>query len=235
MTDLILIDALVNFMGITTPDDTTATLTRSATKLMTVDQSWDKDTWQGGVIELVDGNAANLKQVILASAADQFTLMSRFYRNRRPNAGDTVKISGGPLSKAIIYNGEPESIQSEWDRGTQFFVFVDSAEGLASLEGMGARSNHGARAYRESVGFEIAVLTPSITGSTPTAEDALRVYHHLPLLRSQVVSRIYAYANDAESGLKGPGQIAWGKVFLQKPGAETALKGFLIECDFECI
>lgn len=231
MTDIILIDALIQFTAISVPDEITATITGINGQIMTIDQTFAENTWQGGVVELSSGSMAGLSQVIGASAANQLTLTAKYYPGRHPQVGDTVRIHGGPLSIAVLYNGDPDEIKDAWDNGRRFFATFRVPEGTASLKGGGGRREGGINAYRNAYGIEVVVFTKDYTGDSIDTE-ALKAFRQLPIFREQILIRMFAFGNRASSGINGAGEIHFGEIFLQKPGA-SPLRGYIIEADYE--
>lgn len=231
MSDVVMLDSLADALTIDTPDDWTGTVAYVHGNVIGVNTpgAWATAAWRGGVLQVTSGVAEHLRYVIVDSAVDQIILATPFVSPKVPAVGDSIKLSGGPLSQAMLYVGDPTTLADEWAKGTRFFLVLDAVSGDVGVRGHGGRSHGGAEALSHAIGFELLCLTKNVTG-TATVADTARVLHDLPIFKEQVVMLVIRWRLNAENNISGVGDVSWGKVMLQFPGTDP-LSGYALEFD----
>jgi hypothetical protein len=229
MTDIFLMDNLADYLTIDTPEDFIGTVdfVQGHVVGLKTTGSWDNNAWRGGAIEMTSGDAIHLRNVVMESHANQLILAVPFPPNKVPKENDTFRLTGGPLSQAVIYLEEPTTLADDWEEGKRFFVIVDAVTGDGVISGMGGRTHSGVEATRRGFGFEVMCITKRITGKA-TESEVYRVMYDLPLLKEQVLSLAIAWRLNAANGIKGDGEIAWGKITFQLAGTDP-MKGYVLE------
>ena len=176
------------------PADVTATVVRvqgGEVELSTMIGA--EAVWSGGVIEFTSGSVIGLTAAIANNRTDAVTCAGvKFTANCRPDVGDSVKLSAGPLKDARIYLDDPDSVKSDIDNNVNFFVTINSVEGDTSFKTLAGRTKAGEGRLDDFYGFEITVETPYVTG-TPSLADVRRIQNELPTLRDQIISLIFNF------------------------------------------
>jgi hypothetical protein len=186
------------------------------------------NSWEAGLVEFVDGDCAGLVFVIAQSNIDNIIVTSPFF-NRKPAAGDSVRVYGGPLGEARVFNEDPESIKVAVEAGYRYFITASVLAGGVAWKGLGGRSHKGVEATQRIYGVEVTVETKHLTG-LPTEADMYAQFIALPLLKEQMVFLIQSFRVDAQNRISGEGNIEWTKGFIQRPGHAT-MRGYVINYD----
>lgn len=186
------------------------------------------NSWEGALIEFLTGACQGLSYVIGESNIQSVILTSPFF-NRKPAAGDSVRIYGGPLSEVTIYNEDPETIKLAIEGGATFIMTASVLAGATVWKGLGGRSHKGIEATSRVFGIEVSVETKNITG-VPTEDDMYRQFVALPLLKEQLLFLIQSFRVDAQNRLSGEGNIEWTKGYMQRAGGPV-MRSYVINFD----
>lgn len=233
MTDIQLCDYLRDFLTLTPPADVT-TLTVSAISGNSIQLSGsvgDSDAWVGCVLEVTqeDSPAYRSRLIIMGNSGSVVITSTQFNKNKMPNFGDTVTITGGPLAQARVYLFEPDSIDSAVQSGVKYFVVINCTGGEVTQVTLGTKDR--AVHNSESVyGIEVSAETLDITGA-PTTDDVYRVALELPTLKQQLLCLIHWYRNQASTNMTGRGSIEYVYLSYQRTGSPTRLRGAVMKFD----
>lgn len=188
------------------------------------------NAWRWGVLEVTSGVAKDKKGVIVESGGSVVSLASRFGK-RKPQVGDSVKLTGGPLKAAKIMKDEPDTIKHHVDNGVKYFVFVSPLTGDLAWHGLkGERNSTGAESGEEVFGLSVVATVPNITGTT--TNEAVEARDNLYIFKEQLIRLIHAYKADEENHVIGTGPISYGYSGITVIGNDKVnLKACLIEFD----
>lgn len=230
MTEIQLLDEFTQTLAPTYPNETTATLAGVLGMELhfTAPIEVTANSWEAAVVEFTSGDCQGLSFVIAESAGQVVILTSPFYR-RKPQAGDTVRIYGGPLAELRIFHDDPETLKEAVESGVKFYATAAVVAGSTGWKGLGGRSHKGVEATYRIFGIEVTLETKLTTG-LPTEADMYREYVALPILKEQVNFLIQAFRVDAQNRLSGEGNIEWNRGFLQRPG-NAAMRVYVINFD----
>lgn len=209
MTDLQVIAALTRSMRAvqTALPSTTLTLTIEAVSANTIQFTQNigaVNLWNFGVIEVMSGDAVGVRAIVAHSQADYVEVYESF-KVLAPQAGDTVKLSAGPLKSARIYMFEPIGAGQDYASGYRYFIATDFTSGEVNNSGLSTLdlgSNY--------ISLETLVFSPLALGSTPgNLADAREAMYGLPTLRSQVVAMIFDFRRQEQNRIQGVGTIRY--------------------------
>lgn len=230
MTDLHLLDEFTRHCTRTYAAEITTTVSSASGLRLTFADNIEAtaNTWECALVEFLDGDCAGLVFVIAESNIDNVIVTSPFF-SRKPATGDAVRVYGGPLGEARIFNEDPETIKEAVENGVKFFMTAAVLAGGVAWRGLGGRSHKGVESTQRIYGVEVTVETKHLTG-IPTETDMYAQFIALPLLKEQVVFLIQTFRVDAQNRMSGEGNIEWTKGFIQRPGHAT-MRGYVINYD----
>lgn len=230
MTDLHILDEFTRHCTRTYAAEVNTTIASASGLRLTFADNIEAttNTWDYALVEFLGGDCAGLVFVIAESNIDNVIVTSPFF-SRKPAAGDAVRIYGGPLGEARIFNEDPETIKEAVEAGVRFFMTAAVLAGGVAWKGLGGRSHRGVEATQRIYGIEVTVETKHLTG-IPTEADMYAQFIALPLLKEQVVFLIQTFRVDAQNRMSGEGNIEWTKGFIQRPGHAT-MRGYVINYD----
>lgn len=146
--------------------------------------------WSGGVLEITNGDADKVKVVIGHNAGNTLYLSTPFDSDRKPSAGDTCRLTEGPLGTARIFAIEQNTIRPSMQAGDDYFVHIAIPEYSVEHKGLGREHNsilNQERAY----GFQLFVESPMSAGTT--AATAYQYATDIFLLSEQVITRVHYF------------------------------------------
>ncbi len=234
MNDINALNTLIDQLRIPTlcPADFTTTIdaisTNSRTIMLSANPGGSSNQWVGGVIEIMSGNAVRERQIIVASNGVAIVVASAFGPTRLPEAGDTVKLSGGPLKEARIYYNEPLSVKKDVADGIKYWVNCSIFEGTAEIRALGGSMRRGMDlSLNRTFDFTVMCETKATTGDV-TAADVWRKNIELPTLKEQVLLLCAAYRLGEVNKISGKGPLTYSYVGLERPG-EKPMDAYIIQ------
>lgn len=231
MNDTQLVRELANLLDITFPTAETHTISVvSGTSIQFTDNIIaTTNAWCWGIIEFTSGSAKNIRSIIIANQGNVVTLSSVLSKNLRPAPGDTVRIYGGPLDDARIYEYEPETTIDATEDGKRFIVTVSAVDGEISAKGLSGRSTKGIEVKHSDVRFSVTAEAPNYISDFAT-EDALKQsIYDLPTLKEQVALICFYFRMQENNRMSGVGNIEYTQVGIQRSGQSDFNRAYVIE------
>lgn len=176
------------------------------------------DDYVGGLLEITSGDASGKYFTIYRIVGDVVELNGFIERSRLPDAGDSVRLSGGPLSEAVVYIGPPVTIEQQVNSGKKFFVFIDvpsSSTGFSALVGKRPTS----KAKKEvTYSTQILVATPDNTGVSNDPDSVRDSYYQLHRLKDQVMYLCEMFRHDTKNQLRSSSDMTCEFEKIDFPG-----------------
>ena len=178
------------------------------------------DAFYGGVMVVDSGDAVGLRSSIVESAGNQIILASAFHGTRKPVAGDTVTLKAGPLADAKVFLFEPDSVKTQNDLQTGYFVTVNVYSKRSSFARMNNKQRKGWLGFDKFYMFE--VVAEAINYTTEGSVSALRdKLWGLKTLSEMLDVMIIDFRLDEQNGISGDGDIETTYNMIQRTGSDT--------------
>ena len=221
--------------GPDTPITTTVDHAQGST-ITTHDAIGANDIWEGGLVEMYTGDAQYDAIPIASNTNREIYLSSWFSLPYTPKAGDTMKISKGPLGEAFITQFTLDGMYTDQIiNGYSSFIGMEviSQEDMQVTLGKDARSRNSVNMARDF----LVVLMVECKKLNHTDDDVAnyRELTKLEVLTSQVLARVHWYRANIAKGVQAPNDDP-SKVIIKtdfeeysRPGIDTPIKSAMIE------
>jgi hypothetical protein len=211
------------------PVDSTGTITAAVgSEVQTNMVLGGSNNWQGGVLEITSGNAIRSRGIIASNNNSTITLASPFDPELTPAIGDTVRLTGGPLKSARLFEREPSTVEKDIKDGITFFVVIDAPDGEEDVKALPGRQTMAIGATFHDYTIEIACETPDI-GGIATEADVNRIVQDLPTLKDQVLMLANGWRVDKGTHVDGMEPIEWVMLTYQRTGSTRRMRGAILQ------
>lgn len=222
MTDIQLCDRLLDSLTITTPTATGSIAINSvsgSTLQLASSPGGAANAWVGGIIEVIDGDAAGARSIVVESSGSIVRYATPFVGNKFPEPGDHVKLYGGPLTEARLFLIEPIGLKNEIDNGIKYFVSVNCVKGQTDWKSFGGHSSrYASETMRNTYSMEIVLEVEDRIGNI-TATDAYDAVLELPVLKEQIVFICHKFKGQEANRISSDTPIKWTYGFSQRQGS----------------
>jgi len=231
MTDSYILNQYLTSLKRSFPDEVATTIAETHGRKLTFADTiaTANDDWQGGVVEFLTGACAGFSFTIANSDSTSVYLRAPSY-TQKPEVGDSVRLYGGPLDEAKIFQDDPESILAELQSGVKYFLIGSILTGSEEIVGVSGRGHIGMERTQFAYGFRVIVETKLVTG-IPSVDDMWRQYTGLPLFKDQIVTLTHAFRHRSENRLVGDGALQWSRGFGKRTGQEYVTAAYVIDFD----
>lgn len=175
------------------------------------------DTFFGGLVEVLTGDGAGLRSAIVQSAGPQIILASRF-GSYTPEAGDTVRLSGGPLASAKVFMFEPDTVRGITE---DYIVTVNTLSCKLSLRSLG-KSIKAWFSHSRLLDFEVVLEAPVLTGDGLDISTVRNALFNLKALKEQVEVMIINFRMNERLNLREGDSIESAYLMIQRTGSDVA-------------
>lgn len=222
MTDIQLCDRLLDAMAMTPPTASgtlTVSVVSGSTIQLTTDPGGAADAWVGCIIEVLTGNAAGSRAIVVESTGDIVRYATPFIGNLFPEPGDTVKMYGGPLAEARLYLIEPMGVAQDIEAGITYFVSVNCIKGQTEWKSFGGHSSrYSSETMRNQYSIEITMETQDRIGED-SGTDAKDAVMELPMLKEQILFICHKFKGQEANRISSDTPIKWTYGFTQRQGS----------------
>jgi hypothetical protein len=190
----------------------------------------DSSEWRYAVVEVTNSDTAKyMRNIVAAWNGNVITTMLPWMNGMEPQAGDTIRVYGGPLKEVVVYKGEPSSLLEDVKDGKRFFVTIDSPAQDYAFKAMGGRAIPDLANTTKGYSFEMTLETPYTTG-IPSEEEAIRADIDLPTLKDQTIAVLIKFMLQEKHRIMPDGDISTGFVTWERGGSQV-LKVCVVEFD----
>lgn len=209
MNTLQIVKHIERFLTITPPADITCEVVTCDGNQVVVDVDTGVDgTWEGAVLVVEDGDQQYDRMVIANSIGNVIHLAHSFPRRFEPVAGDTVRLTGGPLAEAKIRQFDQTSnakdYEDEGDDLTLVTVFIPEWD-IGNFALGRDEKTRGAHSIDMEHNVQVICQTPLVMGTD--LESAIAAKVNLPLLAEQVGMRLYWFSKQLNMYIHGLGSL----------------------------
>lgn len=172
------------------------------------------DNYANGILKIMDGPYAGMFMPLLRTVGSQVDTFT-YFRNAKPDAGDEVELSGGPLARAAVYPMQSKNFE---DLESDVWITIVPSMQLMGFKGVaGDRGNQQRRNQkRQSDITLICSLKEKTTFETPLDQ----LWHSMELfaLGEQVMQLLHDFRGKEESGIGGVGDMVAEPGFMEVDG-----------------
>lgn len=211
---------IFNFLkkNLNLPDDDfdteVASSRRNTCQLTMADSS--SDNYMNGIMRVMSGDYAGLFMPVLSSIGTQVDTFT-FFRDVVPAVGDEIKLTGEPLSRAIVY---PIKSKSYEDLDSDVWITIVPSDQLVGFKGAaGDRANQQRRNQQRTSDITLLLAIKEKT-TFETALDQLWSSMEIFALSEQVIQLLHNYRGKEESGIAGIGDIRAEPGFMDVEGQQ---------------
>lgn len=184
------------------------------------------DAFYGGMLEVLDGNSEGLRTSIVESASEQIVVAGAFTGRRRPVAGDSVRLSAGPLQEAKVFMFEPDTVKPQ--KADPYFVTVNITSKRTEFRTLGKR-NRGWLNFTKLMNFEVVAEAMKLVGDGDDIGSLRDNLYGLKILSEMLAVIITDFRLDEQNRISGDGGLDTVSAMIQRTGSDTMRHAEIIE------